>query len=455
MRKFFVSLLFVMTLSLAACGSETPESTPGETPNTETQGEQTPAPTGTQEVTNTPMPKPTETPTPKPTETPSPTPTNTPTPTPTNTPTPEPTATPTPVPTATPTPTPSPTPTPTSTPTPKPTSTPTPVPIVKVVGNVDKAAVKKAETAFTDIVKKLRADGLVGKNDICVVMTPEMITADITLNTEAADISLVKNADGTYELRMEWDFIWLEGFCESINGKDPAKYNEELLLAMLSILADEPKEVMSLIDQSYFSSFSFGTAQWTEAGGCYIMDADGEFEKYISYRLRSDKENKTYHRDKTYTMNVTKADGSKMNCKVSYDSSAVQFGTTTSGSARYEFPDNQAYTLAGTEMSGYPVLRNGMGSYEQYKTYLSSRAFRALGNTGGLAITVNDKVTYEANGYTYHYIVVSYMAGGEYVEYGIVYVQGPDGIGIEVCGAEFTTTLEEFINTAFYIESVW
>lgn len=46
--------------------NKTPESTPGETPNTETQGEQTPAPTGTQEVINTPMAEPTETPTPKP-----------------------------------------------------------------------------------------------------------------------------------------------------------------------------------------------------------------------------------------------------------------------------------------------------------------------------------------------------------------------------------------------------
>ena len=424
----------------------------------------TPEPTATLAPTATPTPVPTATlaPTATPTPTPEPTatlaPTAMPTPEPTAMPTPEPTATPTPEPTATPTPE----PTATATPTPEPTNTPTPtptiVPIVKVEGKVDKAEVGKAEDAFTSIVKRMRADGLVKATDVCVTMDANSIKADITLDTPDADLELAKDNDtGIYTLKLDYDFVWLEGFCPAINGIDPANYNRELLLALLSVISDNPQEIFDIIDQTYFSSFVLGDKEWTEAGGCYMMDGETVWEDYFSYKITKEIPAKEYHRDATYTISGTGADGSVIECVIEYDSSIVSYMPCEEDfwTAKYEFPDGKA-TVAmpkdevSMERYGYSVIRTGIASFEEYQRGLTERFSSQLGRGGSM--TFMEYGTCEVNGYTYHILEASYVSDTDIDYYDVVYVQISDTECIEICGVQFYCTLEEFVNTVFYVK---
>ena len=427
--------------------TEAPVAEPTVAPTEAPVTEPTVEPTATTVPTETPVAEPTVEPTATtvPTETPVAEPTATPTPEPTATPTPEPTATPTPEPTAT--------------PTPKPTATPTPVPIVKVEGKVDKAEVNKVEEAFTSLVKKMRADGLVKDADVCVVMDANGTKADITFNTADADLELVKDADtGVYTLKLDFDFIWLEGLGATINGIDPANYNKELLLAMLSVISDNPQQIFDIIDQTYFSSYVLSDKEWIEAGGCYMMAGEDSWGDYFAYRLAKEKPAKEYSRDASFTLTGTKADGSAIECVIEYDSSCAQYEQeyTNSWNTKYEFPDGKA--MCGRpldenseEFYGYAVIRSGISSYEDYQMYLSRRFFTQMPYEGG-SLDILDYGSCTVNGYTYYLLEASYKSPEAMEYYDVVYVQIFDTECIEICGVWFYSTLEEFVNTVFYVK---
>ena len=441
--------------------SVTPTEAVQETPEPTVTPVPTPTVTLTPEPTATPVPTPTatNTPTPTATNTPTPTATNTPTPTATNTPTPTATNTPTPTATNTPTPTATNTPTPTPTNTPKPTNTPTPteVPVVKVNGKVDSAKVKKAEAAFKDLVKKMRKTGLVKATDVCVTMDATSIKADITLNSTDADLALYKDeTTGGYLLHLDYDFIWLEGFGEKINGIDPAEYNKELLLALLSVISETPQALFDTIDLTYFSSYSLGDKSWTPVGDCYMMDAEYIWGDYFAYKIVTEVPEQEYHRDATYTMTGTGADGSKVESVVEYDSSVAAFEkcVTDTWNKKYEFPDGKAVAVRPSdEMSdefyGYAVIRSGISSYEEYKQYLSRRILNQA--TSGTALTFLEYGTCVVNGYTYYILEVSYQSSAEIGYYNVIYVQISETECVEICGVWFYDTLEEYVNEVFYI----
>ena len=287
-RKGILAIVMVASmLMLVACGSKQEVSN---TPTNKPSGTETPTnePTLTPEATETPTPEPTETPMPDVTEEPSSTPEPTEEPTATETPTPEPTPTEKPTPTPEPTPTekPTPTPTPEPTPTPTPEPTPTEVPIVQTVGSVDNAEYEKAVKAFESIVKKMRADGLVKSSDVCVTMDNTSIKVDITFDNSDIDLTLQKdNSTNVYTLTFDYNFIWLEGFGPTVNGKDPALYNKDLLIAVLSMVSNEPQALFNRIDLDCFSPASLSQTEWTEIGDCFIKSGGMVVNEYISYNI--------------------------------------------------------------------------------------------------------------------------------------------------------------------------
>jgi len=323
---------------------------------------------------------------------------------------------------------------------------------------VDAAEVSKVENAFASLVQKLRADGLVKNTEVCVVMDANSIKADITLDTTDADLELAKDSDtGVYTLKLDYDFVWLEGFCPAINGIDPANYNRELLLVMLSVISDKPQEIFDIIDQTYFSSYVLGDKEWTEAGGCYMMDGESVCEDYFAYKLTKEVPAKSYSRDASYTITGTGTDGSTIECVIEYDSSLVTYMPCEEDpwTTKYEFPDGKA-TLAmpkdeaSMEWYGYSVIRTGITSFEEYKRVLTDRFLNQLGRGGSM--TFMEYGTCEINGYMYHILEASYVSDTDIDYYDVVYVQISDTECIEICGVQFYVTLEEFVNTVFYVK---
>lgn len=76
-----------------------------------------------------------------------------------------------------------------------------------------------------------------------------------------------------------------ESEVEKINGIDPATYNRELLLALLSVISNTPQDLFDTIDLTYFSSYSLGDKSWTAVGDCYMMNAEYVWEDYLSKRI--------------------------------------------------------------------------------------------------------------------------------------------------------------------------
>jgi len=432
-----------------------PTAKPIAEPTAEPTATPTPEPTvtPTSEPTVTPMPESITTPTPEPTTTPTPEPTATPTPEPTVTPTPKPTATPTPKPTATPT------PEPTATPTPEPTATPTPTPtetpIVKVIGSVDTAAVQKVEKAFTSVVYNMRDTGIVQPTDVCVTMDAASIAVDITFDSIGSDLVLRKDGStGGYILELDYDFVWLEGFCPAINGIDPYNANKELLLALLSVISGEPATLFDILDQTYFSCYTLGNKEWTAVGDCYMMDGESVLEDYFAYKITTTVQKKEYSRDTSVTL--TGENGSVV--EFEYDSAVAAFESCASDTwtTKYEFPEGKAVYMKpvdGTaeEPFGYIVVRSGIRSFEEYKSYLFERVTRQS-DAAWVPSSILECATYEVNGYTYHFAEVSYTysEGPDY--YNVVYVQISENECIEICGAWFYNTLEEFVNQTFYVK---
>lgn len=163
----------------------------------------------------------------------------------------------------------------------------TETPIVEKVGTVDDDTYKKAVSAFEDIVKRMRADGLVQAKDVCVTLDGSTIKVDITSDDSDVDITLSQNATTKeYILALDYNFTWLEDFGPTVNGKDPAAYNKELLIATLSMISDAPETVFNRIDLDCFSAAGLSYTEWEEVGDCFIKCDDFVLDKYFSYNIK-------------------------------------------------------------------------------------------------------------------------------------------------------------------------
>lgn len=423
----------------AESGTQAPESTIVPAPTS------TPEPTQTPSLTNTPVLTPTNTPTPTLTNTPTPTPTNTPIPTPANTPTPTPTNTPI--------------PTPTNTPIPTPTSTPTPVPILRVMGDVDPELVQKAEQAFTNIVNRMRADGVAGKKDIGIVLHPESVRADITFDNDTLDLLFAKNPENDiYTLRIDWNFTWVEGMSPLINGIDPAPYNKEILMAALRTFTETPEEVFFNIDMNCFSCLTLNG--WTEAGDCYIMEGDTVFEEYIEYFLVKEIPQIESNRDMTYTLIGISADEMLLDCVIEYDSLLVSYTYHDNGNSSwvvngYQTPEGVADYMCVKDESKigpvcYPIIATGCSSYEEYKENWT----RAQISNGATSVSVYDYDSYTANGYTYYWFEGIFRSETTIGDPDIVYVQIGENEYVLLYNVLFEESFDEFIENYFYIREV-
>lgn len=164
--------------------------------------------------------------------------------------------------------------------------TPAETPIVQKVGEVEDALYQKVVSAFEGLVKKMRTDGLVKESDVCVTMDSTSIKADITFDNDDVDVTLVKDvATNIYTLTFDYNFTWLEGFGPTVNDKDPALYNKEILKAVLSMVSDEPQALFDRIDLDCFSAAGLSNSEWEEIGDCFIMSGPMEVDEYISYKI--------------------------------------------------------------------------------------------------------------------------------------------------------------------------
>ena len=175
-------------------------------------------------------------------------------------------------------------------PTDAPTDAPTnaPAPIVKTIGNVDEHKYNMAEIKFEEIVKKLRADGIIANDDTCVTMEGNELRVDLLTTDSDTDLVLRWDQDWghDYNLTLDFDFVWLEQLCTSINGVKTANYNKDLLLSLLGMISVEPNVLFDTIDKTYFSEYSLSKTEWTRISDCLMMDGDYEYEKFISYKIQ-------------------------------------------------------------------------------------------------------------------------------------------------------------------------
>jgi len=137
----------------------------------------------------------------------------------------------------------------------------------------------------------MRADGLVKETDVCVTMDATSIRVDITFDNSDIDLMLsLDESTHIYTLVFDYNFIWLEGFGPKVNGKAPAVYNKELLIATLGMVSDEPMALFDRIDLDCFSAAGLSSAKWTEIADCFIMSGTFILDESISYLITKEAE---------------------------------------------------------------------------------------------------------------------------------------------------------------------
>lgn len=320
---------------------------------------------------------------------------------------------------------------------------PTEVPIVQAIGNVDEAQYEKAVKAFEPVVKKMRADGLVKADDICVTMDGSGIVADITFDNEECDLILLKdNKSNSYTLIMNYDFTWLEGFGPTVNGKDPAHYNKDILIAMLSMVSDEPEVVFDRIDLDCFSAFGLYGDKWTQIADCFLMNDGMKVDEYISYKITTEDVDS---RDASYILSITGDAVDVTGCVIEYDSSKVAYELTENG-ADYLRPADETKDAP----YGYPVIKKGCSSYEEYKENLLAE-YKAMGDSDA---HITEYSSHRVNGYTYYWLEGFYETETKKGDPDIIYVQIGENEYVELYNVIFHERLEDFINSSFVISEV-
>jgi len=135
---------------------------------------------------------------------------------------------------------------------------------------------------------------------------------------------------------------------------------------------------------------------------------------------------KQYNRDASYVMTGTRSDGSSIEVVIEYDSSVVGYeltegvgGWIVNGRELPSGPVTYMYALDEEKWGpfGYPMIRTGSASCENYKKDFLEH----WTDMGALNPSIYDLEEVTVNGYTYYY---------------------------------FEETLEEFVNTSFYIKEV-
>ena len=341
---------------------------------------------------------------------------------------------------------------------PKPTPEPAEAPIVKKVGTVDDAAYEKAVKAFEGVVKKMRTDGLVKESDVCVTMDSSTINVDITFDNSDVDLVLQKD-DSTkiYTLTFDYNFMWLEGFGPKVNGKDPALYNKELLIATLSMVSDEPEAVFNRIDLDCYSAASLSETEWTEIGDCFIKSNGMKVDEYISYTLTKEPKDT---RNSTFTITGKTSSGTTVECVIEYDSSVVKYELVDSSNINWnvngqEFPDGLIACMTAVdetkaEINGYPIINSGCTSYEDYKKNLIDKFIEK----GDPNAKITDYNSHTVNGYTYYWCEAFFKTETQIADPDIVYVQIGENEYIEIYNIWFDCPFEKLINNAFYIKEV-
>ena len=163
----------------------------------------------------------------------------------------------------------------------------TEAPLVKRVGDVDDATYDKAVAAYGWLVSKMRGDGMVKESDVCVTLDGTDIKVDITFDNTDLDLTLIKDEGAdTYTLTFDYNFTWLEGFGPTINGQDPAKYNEELLIATLGMISGHAQALFDRIDLDCFSAAGLSQTEWELVGDYYIKSGEMVVDEFISYNLK-------------------------------------------------------------------------------------------------------------------------------------------------------------------------
>jgi len=170
------------------------------------------------------------------------------------------------------------------------TQEPEETPIVRALEEVDATEFTAVETAFTNVVLSLREKGLISEDFVCVTMDTKTIKFDITPDNGTVDLTLYK-PDATndfYIFALDQNLWYLEGFGELINGIDPAPYNKEAILAMLSLVSADSQAIFDTIDQTYFSAFALSEEEWTAVGSCQMRDGGTAIENAWSYHIKTD-----------------------------------------------------------------------------------------------------------------------------------------------------------------------
>ncbi len=326
----------------------------------------------------------------------------------------------------------------------------TEAPIVKKVGTVDEATYNKAVSAFTNIVKQMRTDGIVKKTDVCVTMEGKDIKVDIRYTDNDSDLILSWDATNkTYELTLDYDFMWLEGFSEKINGKDPAKYNESLFRALLCMFTDDVDIVFNRIDSDCYSAFGLYKDKWTQIADISIRSGKFEVDKCFSYFITKEDVDS---RDKTYTLTGTTADGKTVECVIEYDSSKVTY-EQRQDYLTGEMKDYMHHPTDGEEGSyGHLYIRSGCNSFDEYKQMMIQK-YKDLGDPNPhFADTY--LVTHQVNGYTYYLTEFFYEYADAKGDPDVVYVQIGDNLYVEIFNFQSYSRFEDSVIDSFFIKEV-
>ena len=312
-------------------------------------------------------------------------------------------------------------------------------PIVTKIGNVDNATYNKAVSTFEGIVKKMRKDGVVKATDICIVMEGSTIKVDINYADKDTDLILTKGSNNIYTLTVDYEFCWLSGIATTINGKDSAPYNKELLKAVLGMVSDEVELLYNRIDMDCFSAMGLYSNKWTQIGDCSIKSGEIKVDKYFTYLITKEDVDS---RDKTFTLVGKNSAGKTVECILEYDSSVVTYETT----------DNGAYMEgnAANNIFGYPTIRTGSSTYENYKKTLVD-SWKAKGDPNAFVTEIS---THSVNGYTYYWFELFYETADAKGDPEVLYVQIGANEYLELYGFELWIRLEDFANDALYIKEI-
>ena len=316
----------------------------------------------------------------------------------------------------------------------------TEAPIVTKIGSVDNTQYNKAVKAFESIVKKMRQDGIVKKTDVCVTMEGNDIKVDINYGDKDSDLILKYDAaNKIYELVVDYEFCWLSELALTINGKDSASYNKELFKALLSMVTSEVDIVFYRIDLDCFSDMGIYVDRWIQVGDCSLMGGEFQLDKFFTYYLTTEDVDS---RDKTFTLIGKNSAGKTVECVIEYDSNVVKFEATDTGAYMEGNSENNIF--------GYPTLKTGSSSYENYKKALVD-SWKAKGDPNAFA---TEMTSHSMNGYTYYWFELFYETADAKGNPEVLYVQIGANEYLELYNFESWIRLEDFVNGALFIKEV-